>query len=107
MSSDSQQPRNELRIIRERLFAQSPLCHWCKRTTELPPYGPSIRVEGWHATVDHLFARGHPLRGTPTPGIERHVLACARCNTERSVKQGRQAKARQVLIAPQFGIWAV
>lgn len=95
----------ELRAIRERMFAEDAKCHWCRRETEPPPKD-AARIEGWYATVDHLFPRGHPLREVQIPGIQRYVLSCARCNTERGVKQARHHRKRQSILAPQYGIWS-
>ncbi len=76
---------------RLRMFTSDPHCYWCGVLTQL-----NIDSRANYATVDHLYSKLHPLRGTKYKGgSDRtallHVLACAKCNQERGVadQQGR------------------
>jgi hypothetical protein len=65
------------------MFAANPHCFWCgklMRLVELPRGGP---MPSDAATIDHLYSRLHPRR-LMFSGEPRRVLACSKCNNDRS-----------------------
>lgn len=94
-----------LRIIentrtRVLLYKKDPACFWCGRFTMLGQVKP---MRDYTATVDHLYSRLHPKRNNLP---RQKVLACYRCNQDRSAAdvQGKvfiPALASRVEIARQ------
>src|SRR3990167_2955056 len=79
-----------LRRQLERFHAASRLCHWCRKPTVLKSLW---RLQNWGnkpfpdnmATIDHLHSKMSPLRSQRfPPQTITHVLACRKCNQERS-----------------------
>jgi hypothetical protein len=66
------------------LWTRDPRCFWCGRLTD-------IRTE-WldkSATVEHLYSRRHPKRGSARKYLPSTVLACRKCNSERGAPEAR------------------
>jgi len=65
-------------------------CHWCGAATILDLNLSDKRVKGMtcplEATIDHVHSRLHP-RGSRSLGLV--VLACWRCNQQRSFEECR------------------
>ena len=60
-----------------------PFCHWCG--VEVKRYKkPDGKLKDNSATIDHLYSRYNPLRYVQPKNTEVTVLACHKCNNERS-----------------------
>ena len=68
---------------RKRMFEEHPFCHWCGRPLQLIERNGGV-ARGDAATIDHVYSRLHPDRVTPCHNEKRRVLACYKCNNERS-----------------------
>ena len=70
---------------RRRLYKKAGgFCHWCGVQTYLPELRRGRPIERM-GTIDHLDPRTSSLRGFFTEdGVQRTVLACWKCNNERS-----------------------
>lgn len=79
---------------RNRLWIENPACYWCGIETIMPPKNGKGKIPLNTATIDHLRSRYDPLRRTqPEPGEVRTVLACSKCNNERSrIETAAQSK---------------
>jgi hypothetical protein len=83
---------------RNKLFDEDPCCYWCgEETINIHPNTPEYKALNlkeplWNeTTLEHLRTRLDDDRDEPNPdGEERTVIACRRCNEERSNLQVRQ-----------------
>jgi len=75
------------RSTKEKLFKEDNRCHWCRKPTVLTNLSRSS-IPSNAATVDHLISRLSPHRWVrKKPNQRRKVLACCRCNTNRSIQE--------------------
>lgn len=81
-----------LKRRRRELFEADPTCHWCGIVTVWRD-NPALPPPDDTATLDHLYCRSHPLRRVPHDGsYPRYVLACYKCNNERSADEDIHAR---------------
>lgn len=60
------------------------VCYWCDRKVfYYGPRQPGVTYPDDEATIDHIISRFHRKKGDVVP----KVLACAKCNTRRSVEE--------------------
>lgn len=80
--------REKLRRRRTFLYwKQNGKCHYCEEIMWLGGYDEVLeKPVPSQCTLEHLYPRGHPLRGKTS---EATVAACWKCNNER----GRQGLA--------------
>lgn len=79
--------RGRIKQLRERLWRKDPRCHWCGVETILP-IGDPRSFQSHTATIDHLRSKFDGDRTVPNMEYERRrVLACLKCNGERSAKE--------------------
>ncbi len=79
-----------LRRQRYKKWLQSPNCHWCSVETVFVEDVNSIKGKQKEicATIDHVYSRLQPeLRRN---GNNKHVLACWKCNNNRSKIENNQ-----------------
>ena len=71
------------RVQKLELLAKDPHCHWCGK--EVKDYGDLTGKQYPHdlATLDHLVSRFFRKKGD----VVKKVLACWKCNEERSLKE--------------------
>ena len=70
-----------------RLWNINPHCHWCGCLTVLTNHNTG-GLEDSDATVDHLYSRFDPRRWVKRkPGEQHKVLACYKCNQQRSIDE--------------------
>lgn len=77
------------KLIREKLMAIHPFCHWCGveviyfKVDEMAKGGPPPNF----ATLDHLYTKWEPEKryeAFKKEDSSRHVLACYKCNKKRN-----------------------
>lgn len=91
----------------ENNHSRNPYCHWCGVPTILPIRGVSQGLSSNTATKDHLVMK--KLRRKGVKEDSKAVLACFKCNNERSVQQTGLArrvntqlrdKLKEIIAAP-------
>jgi hypothetical protein len=75
--------------LRRRLWERDPCCFWCGRETRI-----DVQCAPDSATVEHLYAKRHPLRWHPRRQLPDVVLACAECNHGRGGYTGPETISR-------------
>lgn len=75
------------RRLRHRLVEKQRLCHWCQRPVFIFEPKDGGRVPDNSATLDHLYHKGHPMRGKSAHNELACVLSCWKCNNDRAIAQ--------------------
>lgn len=95
------------------MWKRNPSCHWCGRDTmlvlrtEAHPHN-KVPPRDDEATIDHLRSRFDPTRQEPNLNHEfRRVLACWRCNNERSRAEQAQRPLEELHRRSGRGVFAV
>jgi hypothetical protein len=79
-----------------RLYAEDPRCYWCGIETILTNISRlGSKVNPRMATVDHTISRFDPRRWVKGEG--KKVLACFKCNQERSAKEVASLTREEIL----------
>lgn len=93
-----------LREVRERLWKKDPHCRYCGVITVLPSSpllkrGKDGKLRHYPdnmATIDHLRSRLDPERQNHYPSERRYILACWKCNNERSKKENSKLRIEEL-----------
>jgi hypothetical protein len=76
------------RTLKLELYQKDPRCHWCGRVTKLICEANLHHVDPLMATIDHIVSRLNIGRWVQKKGGQRRkVLACYKCNHDRSVQE--------------------
>jgi hypothetical protein len=68
---------------RRKMFEKHPFCYWCGCQLQLIERSGG-KCPANAATIDHIYSRLHPNRTTICHNETRRVLACYKCNNNRS-----------------------
>jgi 5-methylcytosine-specific restriction endonuclease McrA len=85
VKGEAGQKSNPKPTRRRLLWRKDPCCFWRGRVTRFDAY----REED-AATVEHIYSRRHPKRGSVKKHLPSHVLACRRCNSSRGAPEARE-----------------
>ncbi len=85
------------RILKLKLFKENNLCHWCKKPMVLTNQSKGRLPEN-ACTIDHVISRYSIYRWLKKKrNVKRRVLACFKCNHERSVQETRCLSREEIL----------
>jgi hypothetical protein len=80
------------------LLQQDGLCCYCGIRMLLVKITPCMTPPDAACTIEHVYPKGHPLRGTPNS----RKLACYRCNQDRGIEHGEAVRQGRGPAVPVF-----
>lgn len=97
-----------IKALRQQLLAKDPHCHWCGiqvRELNLGNLKKGQFAPDDMATIEHLYDRFEPeKRYQVYSNYEDKVLACFKCNTERSTNKHKSMTLKEKVERNRLGV---